>query len=284
MDQVIYRCGECELDTANRTFRRGGTHHALEPRVFAVLVQLISRPGELLTRDQLLDSVWGHRYVTPSTLNRVIALARRALADDAEAPAFILTVHGAGYRYVGPVERTVAVPEPRARFGPPPSVRLPARLHTLIGREAELSQIDAMLASGRALTILGTGGMGKTQCALAFAHSRCDRYPDGVWFFDLAPMRRADEWLQALALALVIAPSNERHLVGKIAEGLRIDVCFFFSTTAIDCQRKWASWSSNCCEARNICKSWRHRNSSCVLSASGCYACRRSLCPRLDEL
>ena len=220
MDQVIFRCGESELDTANRTFRRGETHHALEPKVFAVLVQLISRPGELLTRDQLLDAVWGHRYVTPSTLNRVITLARRALGDDAEAPVFILTVHGAGYRYVGPVERTVATPEPCVRFGPPLSVRLPARLHILIGRETELSQIDAILASGRSLTILGTGGMGKTQCALAFAHSRSDRYPDGVWFFDLAPMRRADEWLQAFALALAIAPSDGSQLTGKIARGL----------------------------------------------------------------
>jgi predicted ATPase/DNA-binding winged helix-turn-helix (wHTH) protein len=220
LDQVIFRCGESELDTANRTFRRGETHHALEPKVFAVLVQLISRPGELLTRDQLLDAVWGHRYVTPSTLNRVITLARRALGDDAEAPVFILTVHGAGYRYVGPVERTVATPEPCVRFGPPLSVRLPARLHILIGRETELSQIDAILASGRSLTILGTGGMGKTQCALAFAHSRSDRYPDGVWFFDLAPMRRADEWLQAFALALAIAPSDGSQLTGKIARGL----------------------------------------------------------------
>lgn len=217
---MVYRCGECELDIANRTFRRGKTHHALEPKVFTVLVQLISRPGELLTRDQLLDAVWGHRYVTPSTLNRVIALARRALADDAEAPACILTVHGAGYRYVGPVERTVVAPEPRARFGPPPSLRLPARLHSLIGRETEFGQIDAMLASGRSLTILGSGGVGKTQCALAFAHSRVDRYPDGVWFFDLAPMRRPDEWLQALALALAIAPSVGRGLTGTIAEGL----------------------------------------------------------------
>jgi non-specific serine/threonine protein kinase len=93
-------------------------------------------------------------------------------------------------------------------------------LHTLIGRESELNQIDALLASGRSLTILGTGGMGKTQCALSFAHSRSERYPDGVWFFDLAPARHADEWLQGLALALGIAPSDGLHLVGRVAEGL----------------------------------------------------------------
>jgi predicted ATPase/DNA-binding winged helix-turn-helix (wHTH) protein len=193
--------------------------YALEPKVFAVLTQLVMRPGELVTRDQLLDAVWGHRYVTPSTLNRVIALARRSLADDAEEPRFIQTVHGSGYRYVGPVEKTATTPaEPRARFAPPASVRLPAPLHALIGRGRELSQIDAMLNGGRSLTILGTGGMGKTQCALSFAQAQGDRYPDGVWFFDLAPMRRADEWLHALALALGIAQAGELELLGKITE------------------------------------------------------------------
>jgi non-specific serine/threonine protein kinase len=220
MDQAIYRCADCELDTANRTFVRAGVEHALEPKVFAVLVQLIARPGELLTRDQLLDAVWGHRYVTPSTLNRVIALARRALADDAEEPKFIQTVHGSGYRYIGSVEKAGPSAEPRARFGPPASVRLPAPLHALIGRGKELTQIAALLDGGRSLTILGTGGMGKTQCALAFAHSHAASYPDGVWFFDLAPLRRADEWLQTFALALAIGASSEREVINKISESL----------------------------------------------------------------
>ncbi len=91
-------------------------------------------------------------------------------------------------------------------------------LHTLIGRGRELSQIEGLLNGGRSLTLLGTGGMGKTQCALAFAHAHADRYPDGVWFFDLAPLRRADEWLQALALALAIAPTGERELLNRITE------------------------------------------------------------------
>jgi len=220
LHQVVYRCGDCELDSANRTFKRGQAQCTIEPKVFAVLLQLVGRPGELVTREQLLDSVWGHRYVTYSTLNRVIGLARRALGDDADAPQRILTVHGAGYRYVGPVERAVSTPESRAYFGPPAAVRLPAPLGTLIGREAELKQIDELLESGRSLTILGSGGMGKTQCALAFAHSRPDAYPHGVWFFDLAPLRRALDWLQALALSLAIAPAGENDLVDKIADSL----------------------------------------------------------------
>ena len=221
MDQSVYHCGDCQLDCSNRKFTRGGKEYPLEPKVFAALTQLLMRAGELVTREQLLDAVWGHRYVTASTLNRVITLARRALIDEADGPKFIQTVHGAGYRYVGPIEKTMtASTEPRARFGPPPSVRLPARLQTLIGRERELAQIDSLLQDGRSLTVLGTGGMGKTQCALAFAHERAERYPDGVWFFDLVPIRRADEWLQALALALSIAPSGESELLAKITQAL----------------------------------------------------------------
>ena len=131
------------------------------------------RPGELLTRDRLLDSVWGHRYVTASALNRVIAMARRAFGDDADRPKFIQTVHGAGYRFVGPIETAISVAaEARARFGPPAPARLPARLQSFIGRERELARIGDMLEQGRALTIVGTGGMGKTQCAIVFAHAR----------------------------------------------------------------------------------------------------------------
>ncbi len=193
----------------------------LEPRVFDVLVQLLGQPGELVTREQLLDAVWGHRFVTASTLNRVIALARRAFADDADGPKFIQTVYGAGYRYVGPIEKAAPAPEvSRARFSPPASARLPARLRALIGRDRELSQMEEMLGDARALTVVGTGGMGKTQCAIAFAHEHLHQYPDGLWFFDLAPLHQPIDWLRALAAALRIPTSDESELLGKIAQSL----------------------------------------------------------------
>lgn len=221
MDQVIYRSGDSEIDSANRKFTRAGTEYVLEPKVFAVLMQLFTRPGELLTRDMLLDAVWGHRYVTPSTLNRVIALARRALADDVDTPRCIQTVHGTGYRYIGPVEKAVSVAiDRRARFGPPASVRLPSPLQSLIGRERELIQIETLLSEGRSVTVLGSGGMGKTQCALAFAHQQSKHYPDGVWFFDLAPIHSADLWLQALAFSLSIAPASRAELIERVSQML----------------------------------------------------------------
>jgi predicted ATPase/DNA-binding winged helix-turn-helix (wHTH) protein len=222
LDQTSYRCGDFLIESANRRFSHRGVEVVLEPKVFAVVLQLLAQPGDLVTRDQLLDAVWGHRFVTPSTLNRVITLARRAFADGAEEQKFIQTVHRAGYRYVGPIEREPigVAHEIQARFAPPPSARAPAPLETLIGREGELSQMQALLADGRALTVVGTGGMGKTQCALAFSHQRSQDYPDGVWFFDLVPLHRADEWLEALALALSMPPTGERELLDRVTQAL----------------------------------------------------------------
>jgi predicted ATPase/DNA-binding winged helix-turn-helix (wHTH) protein len=220
-DSATYRCGEFLVDGGNRCFSRGGVEVAVEPKVLAVLLQLLAHAGDLVTRDQLLDAVWGHRFVTPSTLNRVIALARRAFADDSEGPRYIQTVHGSGYRFIGPVDaETVTVAEPQATFGPPPTARLPARLQTLIGREDEMVQMERLLADGRALTLVGAGGMGKTQCALDFARQTSDQYPDGVWFFDLVPIQRPGEWLRALAASLSVASSAEDALLDKISAAL----------------------------------------------------------------
>ena len=87
------------VDVAAHTLVRAGQAQTLEPKAFSVLVELLARPGELVTRDQLLDAVWGHRHVTQSVLNRVMSLLRQALGEDAQQPRLLHTVYGIGYRY-----------------------------------------------------------------------------------------------------------------------------------------------------------------------------------------
>jgi DNA-binding winged helix-turn-helix (wHTH) protein len=215
LDRV--RCGDFEIDPANRRFTRRGVEVPLEPKVLAVILQLLARAGALITRDELLDAVWGHRYVTRFALNRVIALARRAFEDDTGDPKYIATVHGAGYRYIGPIERTDPAEAVRpVRFAPPPTARLPARVEDLIGRDADLSQIAQLLLSQRGVTVLGPGGIGKTQFALEAARRNSENFPDGVWFFDLAPMKRAEEWLRALAGVLGVPTTDNSDPLGRI--------------------------------------------------------------------
>ena len=218
MQPSRYRCGDFELDLVNRCFTHQAREVPLEPRVFAVIVQLLARPHTLVARHELLDAVWGHRYVTPSTLNRTIGLARRAFCDDVDEPRYIQTVHGAGYRYIGPLDvESVDGAALLARFAPPPIARLPGRLEKLIGREAELERLAALLHAGRAVTVLGTGGMGKTQCALEAARRIAGEFADGVWFFDLARCKDGEEWLRALSASLALPAAAADVQLSKIS-------------------------------------------------------------------
>lgn len=219
VEHTTFQCGDFRIEPGNRRLSTADGEIALEPKAFAVLLQLVARAGELLTRDELLDAVWGHRYVTPATLTRVIALLRRAFGDDASAPRYFDTVHGAGYRYIGPLQHgaAAAAREPRARFEPPPRARLPAALGALVGRDEVLQRVGAQLAAHRAVTLLGAGGIGKTQCALELARRAQAAFPDGVWFFDLAACDAARDGLRSVAQALSIAADDDEDLSLRIA-------------------------------------------------------------------
>jgi non-specific serine/threonine protein kinase len=221
VDKVVYECGALRIDQSNRRLTSGAIDIALEPKAFAVLAVLLERADDLVTRDELLDLVWGHRYITPATLNRVIAQLRRAFDDDADHPRLIQTVHGAGYRFIGAVRRVPSSrDELRARFGPPSIAKLPAKLDELVGRQRELAELAVNLTKHRAVTVIGPGGMGKTQCALEAARECAERFPDGVWFFDLSQLERAHEWLTALAEALSLPVAGTVQLLPRIARAL----------------------------------------------------------------
>jgi adenylate cyclase len=118
---VDYAFGDIRVEPAAHRVLRNGRELELEPKAYSVLLQFLARPGELIQRDDLLEQVWGHSYVTPATLSRIIAQLRQKLGDDATSPHYIQTVHGCGYRLIAsvttnhPADATVAraeVPRP----------------------------------------------------------------------------------------------------------------------------------------------------------------------------
>lgn len=122
--------GDIVVDAAAHTLLRAGIPRPVEPKAFAVLLVLLQRPGELIGRDELLDSVWGHRHVTPGVLTRAIAQLRHALDDDVQHPKYIHTQHSVGYRFVGMLE-----PDPTACESPAAEQ---ARASTEAERTAEI--------------------------------------------------------------------------------------------------------------------------------------------------
>ncbi len=99
------------IDFARQTALKAGRRVELPARAFAILKVFARRPGEVVTRDVLLEEAWGYeRYPNTRTVDNHLVKLRRALEDEPERPRHLITVHGAGYRLL--IERDAAEPPP----------------------------------------------------------------------------------------------------------------------------------------------------------------------------
>lgn len=111
------------FDPAAMRLTVGGAEVALEPRPLALLAMLVERPGEVVTKETILDTLWAGRTVTESSLTKCVGRLRTALGDADHA--LIRTVHGYGYRLEAevrtrpPAEAVAAVPADAASVPPP---------------------------------------------------------------------------------------------------------------------------------------------------------------------
>ena len=94
--------GEVRIRLRGRQVFKGGKEVRLTRKEFDLLRYLVEHRGEVLTRDRLLDEVWGYeRYPTTRTVDTHILRLRQKFEKDPEHPAYILTAHGQGYRFAG---------------------------------------------------------------------------------------------------------------------------------------------------------------------------------------
>ncbi|HEV7766260.1 MAG TPA: winged helix-turn-helix domain-containing protein [Thermoanaerobaculia bacterium] len=112
----MIRFGPFALEEATGELRRDGEVVPLAPQPFRLLLALAKRPGELLTRDELRQQVWGDDTFVDFErgLNFCVLQARTALGDDAKQPSYIETLPKRGYRFIAPIEAPVE-PRPRSR-------------------------------------------------------------------------------------------------------------------------------------------------------------------------
>ena len=210
---------DVEVDARAHRLLRGGREIAVEPKAFAVLLEFLAHPGELLGRDQLLDAVWGHSFVTPATLNRIVAQLRKALADDSDNPCCIQTVHGLGYRFIAPLHSGASGDSPALRFAPPARAQIPERVGTLIGRDRDVEELGRLLRGNRMVTITGPGGIGKTQAALETARQIATDFPDGVWVLDCTQLSDESGLARLLGGTFEIRTASDTDdLVARLSE------------------------------------------------------------------
>ena len=109
-DVSRWRMADVELDEATLELRRGGNLVSIERKPLELLMWLLRHPGEVITKEELLDALWADRVVTESVLTKCVAKLRQAIGDHSQA--VLKTVHGFGYRLVAPVERLAMLTEP----------------------------------------------------------------------------------------------------------------------------------------------------------------------------
>ena len=121
-----------ELDLAVFELRRDGVPVRMEPQVFDVLAYLVRHRDHVVAKEELMDALWGGRFVSEAAVTSRIKQARRAVGDDGQSQRVIKTLHGRGYRFVAPLvelgaESTAAS---TAHLPPPaPRRRTPLPVH-----------------------------------------------------------------------------------------------------------------------------------------------------------
>ncbi len=116
---MIFVFGDCELDLDRFELRRAGRLQPVEPQVFDLLAVLIRERHRVVPKEELLDTVWGNRFVTESALTSRVKAARQAIGDNGRSQRLIRTAHGRGYQFAAAVDEA-AQPGPVAGISPAP--------------------------------------------------------------------------------------------------------------------------------------------------------------------
>ena len=119
---MIFVFGDCALDLDRFELRRAGQLRPVEPQVFDLLAVLIRERHRVVPKEELLDTVWGNRFVSESALTSRIKAARQAIGDDGRSQRLIRTAHGRGYQFVAQVDET-AQADSAANVSPAPPVQ-----------------------------------------------------------------------------------------------------------------------------------------------------------------
>jgi predicted ATPase/DNA-binding winged helix-turn-helix (wHTH) protein len=203
--------GPFSLVTSERLLTREGTPVELSARALDILVALLSRPNEVVSKSDLLAQVWPDATVEEGSLRFHIANLRKALGDGKDGARYITTLTGRGYCFVAPISRSSdqrqvlqgkALAAAAVGF---PHANLPGRLIGMVGRDDDVLKLSARLNATRFVTIVGSGGVGKTTVAVAVGHHLIEAFAGAVLFVDLSMLN--DPVLVATAVASMLGLS-----------------------------------------------------------------------------
>lgn len=192
------------LVAGERLLLKGGAPVELGGRALDILITLASHPNQVIGKKDLLARVWPDITVEEGSLRFHVANLRKALGDGRDGARYIETLTGRGYCFVAPISKTGdgadAHREAAASF---PQANLPGRLMRMVGRTDDARMIAARLTATRFVTIVGTGGVGKTTVAVAVGNDLIEAFAGAVHFVDLGAL--SDPHLLTTTIASMLA-------------------------------------------------------------------------------
>jgi predicted ATPase/DNA-binding winged helix-turn-helix (wHTH) protein/class 3 adenylate cyclase len=142
-----YLFADYVLDTQRQELRRNGAPVKLRRQVFRVLVYLLAHREQVVLKQDLLEHLWPDQFVGDDALKSCIKVLRQALGEQGRTPRFLRTVHGQGYRFVGPVEEREHVLLDNVPLAVPAPAGTPPPLAAHGGEGEVLREVPALLAS-----------------------------------------------------------------------------------------------------------------------------------------
>ncbi|NGZ88526.1 ATP-binding protein [Duganella aceris] len=177
--------GPFMLSPAERLLEQDGEPVRLGGRALDLLIALVESAGEVVGKHELLSKVWPNMVVEEGNLRFHIVNLRKALGDSGGNSRYIVNVANKGYSFVAPVIRTA--PGSRATLAKPESaVRLPVLSTVVLGRDEAVDMLTTALSRYRLVSIIGSGGIGKTTVAIATMHSLYKEFGGDVHFVDFS--------------------------------------------------------------------------------------------------
>ena len=178
----------------------------LSARAFDLLIALLSNPNVVVSKNDLLTRVWPDVTVEEGSLRFHIGNLRKALGDGKDGARYITTVAGRGYCFVAAISRSSDQETvPTVEAPPFAHANLPGRLAGMVGRDDDVLRLAARLTATRFVTIVGSGGVGKTTVAIGVGHHLLEAFAGAVLFVDISML--SDPKLLATAVASMLGLS-----------------------------------------------------------------------------
>ena len=203
LSEEVLEFGPFELRRSSRVLLDEGSPVRLGSRAFEILLALVERAGQVVSKQELIARAWPGLFVEQSNLRVHVAALRKVLRDPNASPRYIRGVSGFGYSFIAPVTN-------KGRSAPTVSavsLALPTSLTDVIGRTEAVDAITKQVKARRSVTIIGPGGIGKSTVALAAAEHLAAHYARRVHLVDLSVIDDPKLTTTALATAIGVSVS-----------------------------------------------------------------------------